>query len=433
MIRTDRSRFLKGQQQCMRARWFEYEFDGTGIRPKSQAIPLTSGSLVHGILAEVLVGAKVLGMLPDPGFVRAAVHKHVGTYRRLCSARGFSETASADVKFVIDEQATLAEGLVWAFYRTLLPFLLETWEIVEVETEHEWVIGCDCGLGDGIAGAADHQGRGCSGVVLMIRPDFVLRHREHRHLASWDLKTTGYELDAREYAQSPQMAQQCLGPEKDLGEPVRQYHVIGLQKGKRDYHTKAEREAGGLKKQYSSLCYGNYKVADPPFDKEEKWDCGWAVPRGYERVPIWECFFSQKPAGMSNSEFWVTQVMPQQAAAAALTMIGPFERPDWMVGSYLNQVFCDAKRAAEAREMLAAEPDRKQEILDAYFPQSWDCYPFRHECEFLTLCKGHAGAADSPLEAGAFVRRVPHHDAEKVALEGAGFTFAEEEAADDGE
>jgi hypothetical protein len=56
--------------------------------------------------------------------------------------------------------------------------------------------------------------------------------------------------------------------------------------------------------------------------------------------------------------------------------------------------------------------DDIQNLLDAYFPQSWDCQRFgkRYACAMVPICHHHPGWQD-PFSIG-FVNRRPHHPPE---------------------
>src|SRR5712664_3707506 len=140
MLLTDRSRYEAGLVKCPRARFLEYHYEGTGIRRKSQELPLATGIAVHAPLADLLT-LVVAGnqQIPSRDSVRVLVQARLREYAEACK-QGIQDVTSDQVAYVIAEQSSLIEGFVWSFYRTMLPSLLQEWEIVEVEREDNYVI-----------------------------------------------------------------------------------------------------------------------------------------------------------------------------------------------------------------------------------------------------------------------------------------------------
>ena len=150
-----------------------------------------------------------------------------------------------NASYVIAEQAALIEGLFWCFWSELLPWIADRWEILEVEEEGTQIAGgCTCGAGDA-APLGVHVEAACAAVALMIRPDFVLRDRETRMIATADFKTSSYELDRQQYEHAPQMALSGLAAEARYGEPIPHYWLVGLAKGKGGFAGQAGKEGEG--------------------------------------------------------------------------------------------------------------------------------------------------------------------------------------------
>ena len=66
--------------------------------------------------------------------------------------------------------------------------MLQNYDIIAVEKEFEYVIDCDCGIA-GLGEVSIHIERKCNGVVLMTRPDLILRHKMSGMLVYVELKT----------------------------------------------------------------------------------------------------------------------------------------------------------------------------------------------------------------------------------------------------
>ena len=421
MILTDRSRHFKGLTHCNRTKFEEYLRGGFGIRPKSESIPLATGTAIHAAIEPMLKTG--MQRLCDRDEARAMIAASVEAYKKKCESRGFVETDADQVAFVIAEQSALIAGLAWAFYRVLLPWILDEFEVLAVEQEVELVLGCTCGLGELIAGAAEHESRGCNGVALMSRGDLICRRKSDQSVGAWDIKSSSYGFSSNEHEHWVQMALSCIAAEKIIGEPVTHSYLIGLLKGKRDFQSKSDREEGGLKKQNSVLCYAWHRPADPPFTAEE-WRYEYTREKGFSKVPVW--MIGSDPA--LAVEAWVMDTMPQEEVAESLSILGPSSRQSWLEPDLLRGIEAEARRWAEP--IVEREDASFASVLEERFPRSWNCYPYgqAHGCAFIPICY-HEGSVDpnDPLASGRFVRREPHHAAESIAAEQAGWLGEEGE------
>lgn len=415
MIVLDRSRWKRGHE-CARARFLEYDLGGTGIRPKTQSLPLATGSAIHAPLAEILQAVIKGDIEVDRKFVRQVIGEHVKTYRDSCLASGFSDEVGAEgateTRYIVDEQATLIEGLVWCFWAEMLPWLRNEFEILAAEQEVNYVLGCTCGLGDGVGGPEDHAAKlrvlsqtGCQGVVLMLRPDFIARRKSDGALGVWDFKSTSGSLDATEYEHSVQMALGCLAAEKMFGESCSHYYLLGLKKGRRSRPWKQET---GIKKQESILCYGYYKPSSPPV-QAQKWEFEYQRGKDWSKVPIWEANtlvqYADIAEEMTRAEIWVNDVLPKEKRKEQLEILGPCQRPEHLLGEFLSQLVYE-------EQTWAANLADPQLIR---FPQSWNCHSWGRACEFLSICRKYPGleTPEAALTSEQFERREPNHPYEK--------------------
>jgi hypothetical protein len=416
MILLDRSRWKRGHE-CPRARWLEYDLGGTGIRPKAQSLPLATGSAIHAPLAEILQTVITGDLEPDRKLVRQIISKHVEQYRAACLASGFSDEpgveGATETRYIIDEQATLIEGLVWCFWAEMLPWLRTEFEILAAEKECLYVLGCDCGLGDGVGEPSDHAAKlpsiagvlanpGCSGIVVMLRPDFIARRKSDGSLGVWDFKSSSGSLDVSEYEHSVQMALGCLAAEKMFGESCSHYYLLGLKKGRRSRPWKQET---GIKKQESVLCYGYYRSASPPV-QAEKWEFEYQRGKDWSKVPIWESSLS---GDGTSAETWALDVLPKEKRSEQLEILGPCQRPEHLLGDFLQQLVYEEQ--TWAANLAATEADGAL----ARFPQSWNCHQWGRSCEFLPICRKYPGleSPEAALTSEQFERREPNHPYEK--------------------
>lgn len=407
VILLDRSRWI-AHHQCPRRRFLEYEFLGTGIRAPQAAMPLATGSALHlpieAMLRKAQAGAEV-----SESEVRDIIATAQAAYREMVAA-GFGEgVQSHEVGYVIAEQCALIEGSAWAFWFEVLPWIRDEFEVLEIEKEHDYAARCTCGLGLGVGTLADHAGRGCAGVLLMLRPDFATKRRSDGALGAWDIKSASYPLDRQQHEHSVQMALSCMGVEKDLGEKVQHYYLLGVLKGKRDYPS---RERIGLKHQYSVFCYGWMKPGDKSFGIAEEWSSTYTSRKGFSKVPVWEVRFDDQPEGVSSVEWWVREKLTKEQRKGQFDILGPCQRPQHLEQGWLRQASATELEIRGRLELLdqasTVSEDEWVRVLDENFPQSWNCTPYNTMCQFRAVCMGEVGWHEL-LPSGRYVRREPHH------------------------
>ena len=403
MILTDRSRYERGTKTCQRARYWEYEYQGTGIQSKSESLPLATGIHVHEALARMLMHLLGYDEIPERWSVRALMKEITEKYREECKERDFQEEDTSEQRqYVIGEQACLIEGLAWAFYRCVLPWLHQEFEVVAVEEEIEYPAGCTCSVGSGVGSFSDHDAQKCEGVGIMIRPDMILRRRSDGQLVVGDFKTSAYPGEIKDGDHLVQMVLAGIGAEKAQGEPVTAHYLFGLYKGKRE----ADR-GEKLKRQRSSVCYLYWEPADPPYGAEV-YQAEYTRAKGFGRVPVWECFSAER-GDASAVEYWVLDRMTAEECGALVGINGPLQRQSYLDQDIITEQVTEALDVRQRRVMLEIGELRLEEA----FRRSWDCHEYGRPCEFLCLCLKQPGH-EEPLLSGRFKVREPHHEAEKV-------------------
>ena len=422
MLLTDRSRHVTGLEQCQRARYWAYEYQGRGLRPKSLSIPLATGIYTHRAIEQMLKWVKVNEAEPGRLQAREWIRAACNAYRDEAEAAGFAgmsgEDASADVKWLIDEQACLIEGLAWAFFRVLLPFIVREYRVVAVEEEVDYVLGCTCGLGDGnvgkvmpapvFGGIATHEGRICAGVALMSRADFITKRISDGAVGVWDLKTSSGDQKPKEMDHMVQMALGIVAAGALVGEDCTHHYLVGLHKGvrKSDDAWGSKPEKPGLKRQRSGFCYLYYKPADPPYGVAE-YSAEYTSRKGWGRVPVWELQFPEQDSvepGASPVEYWVMDKMRGESVAEKVSLNGPTQAPVHLIPSILAEVEAEARAWEDVRGAVEEDPNG----INTYIRRSWDCYPYGEACAFLRICAGDAGM-QMPESSGRFQWREPHH------------------------
>lgn len=460
MLKTDRSRILAGMTWCERRRYLTYHAsNGYGIVRRRQGIELAQGIHVHRAHEFILKQRVAIGPVA-PEHWRTLIHKSVEGYRESVRRSGIYIEAlelqeagaaqHAEHEYIIQEQSHLLEALLWGFVRVLLEPLLEEFEVIEIEQEEERVEGCTCGLGPEHP-PAEHRELLCEGIVIMARPDLILKQRSTGEYCNADFKTTGWLDDSRWrnlYEDNVQFAIGSACTEVRLGVEIPHSYVIALGKGRREgRYNKETRKKDGPKRQSHWLCYAFYKPATPTMD--EQWQLSYnyvdhegqnrqaTKTKGYELIPVWEAEIGDPENGISPAEAWVMS-LPQEVLEANFCLIGPFQHPRHLVKSYFRGVVATERRIAEGlwrlyelKQALLAEgveivelDERYQALLDETFPQSRDCRRFNRNCELLPICNQEPGWVNPTEEMGFKLRR-PHHQGELDEMEEQGLEIPE--------
>ena len=364
---------------CPRMAFLEYYYGGKGIVPKKLDIYQATGSLTHLILSEVMKVAKTIGAIPNTTSMDQTCNTAIEEYRKSVEEAGLTEV-TGELELEIQRQCALAEGLarVWTKYR--LPQILEDYEIVAVEEEHEIPFG--------------------PGQVLMSRLDGVLKRKVDGELfAGPEFKTTGWIND--EYIESWRYSTQTLSHTLDV---VAKYGVepAGVMMEFLYKGFKKRSEEGGYV--YYSPLVRAYRMVDE-FGGET-----YGFDSSLGRKKDWKVFDSYT-MGMGN---WIEQ-LPQEIAEGLLfnTVIyrSPTELEEWKLQTSIRQ-----GRIQAGLIMLNEEhPSEKaaDEIMAQVFPARLDRYcqsnQYRKRCAFADMC---FHKVDDPIGSGLFVERTPHHPGE---------------------
>jgi hypothetical protein len=435
-VLTDRSRIHDGWSWCPRARYLRYHSgpSGYGIQRKALALPLTTGAYTHDLLAELLLAHQEEARGGEKVQAKTIIEKQVGKYKTICAKRGFQEGLAEDTDRVIQEQAALIEGFGWCAHYYWIPQLFEEWEPVMVEEE----------ITAELAGAAP-PAEGEPRIILMLRPDLVLRRRLDGSLAEVDFKTaadTSYISWRRQWEDNGQLALQGWGAGEALGEPVDFAYVYALIKGRR---TKDKGE-NPIERQRSPLVYAYHRAANPPMVEEDwKLRYEWVDPetgetrrvgKGYQLKSIQSHLFPGKPAGMSTTEYWV-RALALEDAGAQREILGPYQILPEQKQAMLRAAVAEEQRWREKLWRIYDAGEKAgwderdpgfQQVLDQEAPRTWDCHRYGKDCQFLSLCRKEGGW-EAPLE-GGFVLRRPHHQPELEQMKGRGIEPPEVEDED---
>lgn len=483
----DRTRVADGRGTCqrMRALGFHLGPNGYGITMKGTKLPLMTGIGLHELFAPILewcrdhddvivqaleaplVEGETLLLVPRE-VIRASVKAAQQAYAKVVQLRGFAYLDDEDHKAVVREQNYLLEGLAWAWCLEVLPELLRRGRILEVEHDGTYVFGCTCELGNGIGTKDDHETRGCEGIGIMCRPDFLLETRTTKELEYHEFKSTGMDsITFRDkWEVMMQMFAATLDAERRHGKHVGSIYIHGLVKGKREGEYNPETgDKSGVYRQQSPFCYGFKKAANPPMEVEE-WAAAFkyfdeveqrnrTLGKAYKKTGLWELPDQWVGEGQSKGEVWA-EFMPSAVRRKQLIVIGPLDRQTQMVEHFLQECEGEEGRVRDglwalwecANQILTAATRKDapapsywadvwphadyQKLLDEVFPRSYECRRWgkRNRCQFEDPCLQREGWAD-PVGSGKFIERRPHHADELQQAIDRGLLLPEVGAAED--
>lgn len=408
-IVTSRSAYV-AYLRCPRLRYWQYEAEnGTGTRGwdrQAQAIPLSTGIWCHVVAQGLLLAARqnalggVLSLpvgqyglqaVPVPTDAPTVIQGAKEGYLADVAKRGLELGAegATEQSWVAQEQAALLEAFGWAFQRVVLPRLLETYELVDIEREERTLLAGD--------------------VTLASRCDAVLRRREDGKLFVRNLKTGGRVKEQAWQAQwlyDTQVTTETLAVERRLGEKVWGVLIEGFDTGARvDCYSDTLKEVrDGTRRegvpvvrcQRSRLLYG-YKCEDVP-GKPTLYDWEGTTRKGWGRFAVASESFNGDSA-FSPIEYWVNW-LPVEVVAAQFVPLEPILTNDRTIEAKVEQIVQTERHIRDMREVLETDG------LDACFSQNngRECL----HCSAKDLCWLEGAAAD-PAGAG-YVPRKDHHE-----------------------
>lgn len=351
----DRSRITK-DWTCPRARYWNYEFGGTGIAKESTSLALFTGISVHDSLATIAEftrrGEEVpIDMIAGDAFIQI---------KTSLMEAGDGEIGVLDYA---NEQASLTEGMIRGFYQQVWPRLLLAYpKIIAIEQEMEYDLGGD--------------------VVFMAKPDLILENEE----GEWvyiEFKTTSSKKPEwiNSWETAVQLHSSVKATEQTLGKAPTSVQIVGLYKGYKSYG-----------KQSSPFCYAYKRNGNPPFTQDQ---IEYEYKVGFKRYPTWEL-----EGGVKK---WVDE-MPEEVLQDLFPMTPPIYVNDEMVEAFFRQT-------RNREDQIASFHTHEEDLLDKVFPQKFESCspPWGFGCEFKKLC---FGGCRNPLTEG-FVVRTPHHSREQ--------------------
>lgn len=416
----DRSRYETGEGKCRRERWLNYSWtNGYGLRKRKQSIYLASGTTYHDALRPVLEFAQAHRRTPTVAELRELILPALDAFKQKGLKRNIDlGVAEERAHEIINEQITLSAGLTFAWTQRILPWIIQTGRIIEIEKEDVTVHGCTCQLGDLVGTAEQHDARGCMGTGWQSRPDFI--HEDlGGSLTYHDFKGTGWLNEGwkNSWPYKIQVMVGAMGSQQRLGRPITQVMIHGLYKGARKgAYNPDTRKYDGDPQQQTPLCYAYHRPGNPPL-----WQEGWQLDypsgkgaRDWKKKGVWHY-----PGG---AWAWFQQ-LPPETLDAAIIIVGPFAIKEPRVQQFLRQMVANEGRWADLEVQLYERlmqvggdwtHPQYRALLDTLVPQSNDCYRFGKPCAFLPICDEQAGW-ETPLAMGYELRR-PHHEPELLQM-----------------
>lgn len=434
---TDRTRYTTGLGHCQRDRYLGHHFGptGYGMVRTSDSLPLATGIYVHRALDPLYRYMQEQDAFPTTEVIRGAISEACAAYLKRIEQRGYAGLLKSErSEYIVTEQQALLTGLVWSAVRTILPWIHQTYKILQVEAESIYILDCTCGLGSANLDASAHADRGCQGIGQMLRQDVVAEKRTDETLAYFENKTTGWvgENWAPQWETRPQLGIGTFGIQEKWGRPISELWIIGLYKG---YRKKVEDLDGTWYRQESPLCYGYCRPGNPPLATDD-WLPGYEwidqngeqkrASRAHKKRGVWELAGSDWPTWVESkiidptytpNEVWAMN-LPQSVVEKQVFLVGPMQPQQAQIQALRRQIPAEEQRWREILwQLYEAQGEWSsaefQSTLDQLVPQSFDCrrYGARHQCQFVDICFHQPGWED-PLSTGKFVPRRPNHQPE---------------------
>jgi hypothetical protein len=380
---------------CRRLRLLGNDLDGTGYRPKAGSIPLLSGDAFHQGLAMLLGhygGTNPIQVIDDFKLdpVDFVVYNVLEKYKKEVLEAGVRSLDDAEVRFTIEEQQTMLEGMLrgWVEYR--LPMILDEYDVVEVEQQWLWQLG--------------------PGIWVPLRQDANLRRKDDGMLYILDAKGIPYG-DSDDWQLKHETSDQTVlyitALEERTGEPVGGIFYEGLVRGQWKKETAKHSPYHGRKIQMSAYCYGygNFDGAEPLVQSAYTNRKGWEKFRVKDKmsVPEWLEILRKE------------EVLPELFITMTPVNPPPEFRQRIRRQRYLNEAryLDDLEKFNQLREEKGLDHPDTQIHLDLFAEQNLDrCNKFGkdYRCPFKGFCDAPNGGIDLIAGDESFEVRQPHHD-----------------------
>lgn len=385
---TDRSRIVA---QCLRKRYLEYEYGGTGYVSTGRNEDLLIGAAVHEGVDLLLQGGSLNKSLDVAKFC-------------YLEGRPWGDWLLPEQKEVLTQDGLhLVQALVYAFYVCYLDQYRDQFEIVEVEEEINWMV-------------KDLGGRM---LVCMSRPDAILRdyktgrlwHVSHKTTKRFDESTlAGLDVDVQRFAEGYAIWAKYG---EEIEGTLYNYFIKGDRR--KDEGTNTERYITGLIRPYV-----NRMVSGPLTPEMIGFSWEWTnIPdgggpptkkrlgKGWEKTEIYkEMDFMTYLEWLR--EKWVQRVGKDYLLEAQAGMIPVFWNEEhaerWLQGIRKSETTWSRLISADGRRL-----NMEGLVANEDFPLATSqCFSYNHKCQYFDIC-WRGKTPDTLLEEGALTHREPNH------------------------
>jgi hypothetical protein len=417
LILFDRSR-REVDEKCPRARYWNYEWQRTGLERRSINQHLSYGIAVHDALAIIMEEVKETDALPSEALVTAAIESALFNYRQTVAKRGLDlqQTSiieedpytggfvevKADTQWIVDQYSDMLEAHVRGWVMVRLPAILQDFRVVDVEVEKRLLIPITFTAGE--EERVDQE----NALGFMARLDNLLERRVDHALVVLNFKTASecksYWLE--QWQTDQQTISEMLPIEHEYGKPCAGVLIEGLVKGKQNtewprnshhwYHNSPlifawKKEGDGFAEtEWAS----RFEFIDQDGSRR-RLGKGWVRVRAYDY-----------PGGIHG---WLNYLRDRDPELLRSQFVAPplVSRQDSEVQEWLEQV---KWREYEIWDSAVQGPAPINPLtLVRYFRKEThnaNCL-FPGKCQFYDICWG--SAKDDPLGSGLYQIRTPHH------------------------
>lgn len=371
--------------KCRRARYNSTILMNGGVAPAFDGPELTFGTALH------------------------AGHETLWTSNGNVEAAALAVRQAEHFNRLHETHQYLVEALIRAYAKVRYPQIFKYWRPLFIEREVQLQLGEST-----VARRA---------IIFLAKPDAILQHRQiglnrYEELKSTKIFTPNY-IDSWNYSVQltggMRAVKETLGV--DVDDAVMRFFYKGVEA--EDY----------LRSPFTSAWRRSVVVRDAGPSPE--WDIGPAAiveshwqyePKRPQSWKGWERF-NVPESGMTPAE-WVSK-LPTDTLEDQLPQTQPLMFNQKLVDAWIRQITYRERQIADTVELLDAQAYRSDgaaikgyhDALDRVFPMNTSaCRPaMGFPCPFISLCWNEHAARD-PLNHG-FVKRIPHHESERKAME----------------
>lgn len=383
---SDRSRINLGKV-CPRKRYLSYHSGplGKGVEAARQGEDLALGTAVHWGLERLL-----LSDLSEPDLVRMGAEAALLQFRELAregiDVQGDDfiwQVAPEAAQLLVDEQAAIAQGLVYAFGARQLEPLIAQYEVVSLEEEINWLL------------TESSQDETSRFGVFMSRPDAILRHRANGKLYVVSYKTAKkFEDDTIGRLEcDPQRFTEGLAVQARYGEEIAGVLYFYLLKGNKwkDKDLGYKRYTSWLVRPWVNEQSAIGGLQPSNFAMEYEWfspEDGKThrLGKGWRRCDVWR----ELDDGMAQWLEWLDQglVQPEMGRDWLRELVVDPVPVAWDAGQ--AERWLRGTRMSETQWIEKAEMSRDMnspEMIDIAFPlYEHSCFNFKRPCGMLPIC-----------------------------------------------